>query len=93
MTMKKIVIASLAVTIAALGAVGSAEAGRRGGGFKGGGFKVGFNHHNHHFHNKHFSGPHVFVSGGGGGGCGYYFDKWKFTGSSFWKAKYYGCIG
>ena len=90
MTMKKLVIASLAVTIAALGAVGSAEAGRPGGAFKGGGFKIGFKHHNHHFRHKHFYGPRVFV---GGGGCGYFYDKWKFTGSSFWKAKYYSCIG
>lgn len=24
--------------------------------------------------------------------CGYYYDKWQWTGSGFWKGRYYSCI-
>lgn len=90
MTLRKLVIASLTVTFAAVGAIGSAEAGKRGGGFKfgGGGFKQ---HHSHHkFHHRHHFGPSIYI--GGGGGCGYYYHKWKYSGSYFWRVKYFDCI-
>lgn len=89
MIARNLVIASLAATVALLGAVGSAEAGRRHGGFGlkfGGG---GFHKHHHHFHHRHFYGPRIVI---GGGGCGYYWNKWKWTGSYYWKAKYYDCV-
>jgi hypothetical protein len=38
-------------------------------------------------------GRHVTVNVGGGGGCGYYRDKWEDTGRHYWKRKYYECKG
>lgn len=88
MTGRKMIIASLAAAIAIVGAIGTAEAGRRGGGFKGGAFKMGFKHK--HFRHRHF-GPRVIV-GFGDGGCGYFYRKWKVTGSFYWRNRYYECI-
>ncbi|MFN3867807.1 MAG: hypothetical protein ACK4MF_01940 [Hyphomicrobiaceae bacterium] len=98
MIAKKYAVATLAVAIAVLGAAGSAEAGKRGfagsgAGFKfvgGGGLEHSFHHHQGFGHKRHF-GPKIII-GLGGGGCGYYYDRWKFSGSRFWKAKYFNCI-
>lgn len=60
-----------------------AEAGNR--------FRVHFGggHHHHHFRHRHWHTPHyVYLSPG----CGYYYKKWRWTGSSYWKYKYYECI-
>lgn len=93
MITKNFAVAALAVAVAVLGAAGSAEAGKRGGGggfkFGGGGFKHSFHHHHGFGHKRHF-GPKIII--GVGGGCGYYYDKWQFTGSRYWKAKYFNCI-
>ena len=38
----------------------------------------------------HRSHVYLFV---GGGGCEYYYDRWRFTGQFYWKSKYYQCKG
>lgn len=91
MRTKTILAAVLTVSVAMLGAVGSAEAGRGkggGSGFKGSGFHRHSSHHHghHHRHFRHF----YYVEHGGG--CGYYYKKWQWTGLQFWKHKYYDCI-
>jgi hypothetical protein len=45
-------------------------------------------HHRHHFR---FHAP-VFVAPVYAG-CDAYYAKWKRTGSRFWKAKYFACMG
>ena len=69
------------------------KTGRRGRGFRkfrGRGFgkfrRHRFRHwrfRRHHWKHKHFA-YH-------GRGCHYYWRKWKYTGSYFWKRKYYAC--
>ncbi|MEQ1673096.1 MAG: hypothetical protein ABL893_19780, partial [Hyphomicrobium sp.] len=78
-----------AIVIAA--SAGSAMAkGRHGGGHGGGhhfsgmGFSGG--HHRHHHR------PHLYIYSGGGG-CGYFYEKWQYTGRFYWKSKYYQCKG
>jgi hypothetical protein len=47
-------------------------------------------HEKHHFFDH---GPRLHLFIGGGGGCGYYLDRWEDTGSFYWKRKYYICKG
>lgn len=84
MLSKSIAFAAVAASVAILGASGSAEAGKRH-------FGAHFGGHGHHhkFHHRHWR-PHYYVYSGPS--CGYYFKKWKWTGSSYWKHKYYDCI-
>lgn len=44
----------------------------------------------HHFLDH---GPRLHLYIGGGGGCGYYLDRWEDTGSFYWKRKYFICKG
>ena len=50
-------------------------------------------HVKRHFFGFHH-GPHgqLFI-GSGGGGCGYYYDRWQDTGRFYWKRRYYECRG
>lgn len=50
----------------------------------------GRHHHHGHHHFRAWHGPVVVTSGYGG--CGYYYWKWKHTGSRYWKSKYVACI-
>jgi hypothetical protein len=75
-------IALMALT-ALGGAVGSAQAGGK--------------HHKFHFKNHHFNNFHsgrtvVVIGGGGRYSCDYYYDKWQWTGSKYWKRQYYACV-
>jgi len=52
-------------------------------------------HHHHGHHHHHFRGwygPSIVTYGTYGYGCGYYWRKWKYTGSSYWKHRYFACI-
>lgn len=49
-------------------------------------FSGNFGHHGHHGHRN-------VVVNIGGGGCGYYYDRWQDTGSYKWKKRYYECKG
>ena len=46
----------------------------------------------HGFGIHHGPRVHLFI-GGGGGGCGYYYDMWQDTGRLYWKRRYYQCRG
>lgn len=46
--------------------------------------------HHHHHHFRHWHAP-AYVTYGHDG-CGYLYRKWKYTGSSYWKHKYFACI-
>jgi hypothetical protein len=45
-------------------------------------------HHHHHF--RHWHGP-AYVTYGYNS-CDYFYRKWKYTGSGYWKYKYFDCI-
>lgn len=76
MIKKTIALAAVAASLAAFAPASDAEAGK---------LRHGFRHFGHHHHWR----PHyVFV----GPSCHYYYKKWKWTGSSYWKHKYYDCI-
>lgn len=90
MRTKTVLAAVLTASVTMLGAVGSAEAGRGGKGGGGGFHRHSSHHHNHHgHHHRHFR---HFYYVDHGGGCGYFYKKWQWTGSSYWKYKYYECI-
>jgi hypothetical protein len=65
---------------------------------KGGGHHAGHAHH-HHYHGKYRLGRWVngvwIVNGVAasvavsGNNCGYYYGKWKETGRSYWRDRYY----
>lgn len=78
-------LAAVAAAIAIAASAGTAMAKGRHGGlhFSGKGF--------HSFHHRHHHRPHLYIYSGGG--CGYYYDKWQYTGRFFWKSKYYQCKG
>ncbi|MCB1519654.1 MAG: hypothetical protein KDJ37_03655 [Hyphomicrobiaceae bacterium] len=80
MTSKTMIFGALAAGLAIVATTGSAEAGRR---HFGGGFHK-HHHHHHFFRPRHY----VYI----GPSCGYYYKKWKYTGSSYWKYKYYDCV-
>lgn len=49
-------------------------------------FKFGKFHRKFHvWHHK----PHFYH----GGGCGFFYKKWKFTGKYYWKKRYFMCKG
>ena len=79
-TTRKMMVAAAAGLIAVMGAMGPAEA-KKGG--------PGPGHHKV-FKKLHWHKPYFFVTYGGG--CHYYYWKWKRTGSPFWKFKYFECI-
>ena len=44
-----------------------------------------FNHHHHH-------GLRIIVgSGYGYSGCGYLYERWRYTGSHYWKRRFLAC--
>ena len=45
----------------------------------------------HFFFGDHH--PRVLLFLGNGGGCGYAYEKWQYTGSFYWKREYYICRG
>ena len=53
------------------------------------------NAHGHKGFNNFQHGPHVrfVVTPNYGGGCGYYYDRWQYTGSYYWKKQYFVCKG
>ncbi len=49
--------------------------------------------HRHHHHHRHFHGLYApLYIAPSYNDCGYYYWKWRHTGSRFWKAKYFSCI-
>lgn len=46
--------------------------------------------HHHHHHFRHWHGP-AYVTYGYNS-CDYFYRKWKYTGSGYWKYKYSACI-
>ena len=78
MLKKTLALAALAGAIATFAPTGNAEAGK---------LRLhlhGWKHH--HFHGHHWR-SHRYDFG-----CRYYYKKWKWTGSRYWKRKYYRCI-
>jgi hypothetical protein len=53
---------------------------------------AGSKHHGRH-HGFHHRGHVQLFIGGGGGGCGYYRNRWQDTGSFYWKRRYFECRG
>jgi hypothetical protein len=49
----------------------------------------GHHHGHHHHHFRGWYGPAIVTYGYGS--CDFYLRKWKYTGSGYWKAKYYAC--
>lgn len=91
---------SRSLTLAAVAALSFAAAGAPDAD-AGYGFKFRSHHgHSHHFH-KHrfgghyFHGPRISIRIGkvGRRSCGYYYDKWQYTGSRYWKRQYKICKG
>lgn len=81
----KALFLAAAATLAVVGSASlstPAEAGKR---FR---LHIGGGHH-HHFRHRHWHAPHYVYSGPS---CRYYYKKWKWTGSSYWKHKYFDCI-
>lgn len=82
--------ATAALSFAAAGAP-DADAGH--------GFKFRHHHgHSHHFHGHRFGGhygygPRISIRIGKVRGCGYYYGKWQYTGSRYWKRQYMECKG
>lgn len=79
--------AAAAVVMLAAGSSGAMAGGKH---FKHHGFGVTFNSHNH-FHHRHHRPIIRFTYGGGG--CGYYYDRWMHSGKFYWKSQYYHCKG
>lgn len=79
MLKKTIALAAVAATLTAFAPSPEAEAGKR--------FRLHFGHHHFHHHHRR---PHHYVYTGPS--CRYYYKKWKWTGSKYWKRKYYRCI-
>ena len=79
MLKKSIVAAAASLAFALAAGVGTAQAHDKG----------GEKHMEKHDFDRH---PHIqlFI---GGGGCGYYYERWEKTGSLFWKRKYFICKG
>lgn len=48
----------------------------------------GRHHHHHHFRAWHA--PVIVTSDSGS--CGFYYRKWKRTGSAYWRSQYFACI-
>lgn len=77
--------------------------GRSFGGWSGrrfhGGRHYGGRHYGHRRHYGRYYRPYIYGAGipffyGGFGynsGCGYYYRKWKWTGSRYWRNRYYAC--
>ena len=74
---KKLILGGTAGAIAMFGALATASA-------KGG--------HHHHHHGFFRYGPAVVVTSGYNGSCDYYYWRWKRTGSSYWRSKYFACV-
>lgn len=75
--------ATAAVVMLAAGASGAMAGGKH---FKHHGMGLKF----HSFHHHHR--PLIRLSIGGGG-CGYLYDRWMYTGRFYWKSQYYQCKG
>ena len=74
---KKVVLGATVGLVTVVSLVAPASAHRR------------HHHGHHHFHFRHWHAPYVTY---GYGGCEYFYKKWKYTGSGFWKHKYFACI-
>lgn len=58
----------------------------------------GGRHHGRHFHGGTFfafGSPYYdnYYDDAGDGGCGYYYSRWRHTGSPYWRNRYYDCVG
>jgi hypothetical protein len=83
MSKKSILFAAAAGLVTLAGGVTAASAHGHGGGGHGGG------HHNF-FH--HGFGPRIFVGGGYGySDCEYLYSRWQYTGSRYWRHRYFQC--
>lgn len=51
----------------------------------------GRHHRHHHHHFRHWHAP-VFITESYGS-CHYLYRKWRYTGSRYWKFRYFDCIG
>ena len=85
MTMKTFTIAAAVAITAAL------SAGTAGAHDKGSHISMKMEKHESHEH----YGPRVrfYVGPSYDSGCGYYYDKWQYTGSFTWKKQYFICKG
>ena len=75
--------ATAAVVMLAAGASGAMAGGKH---FKHHGMGLKF----HSFHHHHRPLIRLAI---GGGGCGYLYDRWMYTGRFYWKSQYYQCKG
>lgn len=81
MTIKYLSVAAIAAATILTSGITPANAGGRHHGF----------HKFHHFNNFHHHPRIRLYVGGGGNGCGYYYDMWQDTGSLYWKRKFFRC--
>lgn len=84
--MSKMSYTFAALATAVMLAAGSSGAMAHGKHFSGPGLGLKFN--SYHYHHR----PLIRLSIGGGG-CGYLYDRWMYTGSFYWKSQYYQCKG
>ncbi len=84
--MSKMSYTFAALATALMLAAGSSGAIAGGKHFKSHGIGLKFNSFHHHHR------PLIRLSIGGGG-CGYLYDRWMYTGSFYWKSQFYQCKG
>ncbi len=86
MKTKTIIIAAAAGLVTTLGAAGMASAGG-----KSSHNSMSMKKESHESHEHHR--PHFNYIIAPSYSCGYYYDKWQYTGSFYWKKQYFICKG
>ena len=74
---KKVVVGTAVGLVATMAVLGPATA-------------RGRHHHHHHHHFRTWHAPVVVASSYES--CGHYFQKWKYTGSRYWRSQYLACM-
>jgi hypothetical protein len=77
MSKKSILFAAAAGVVTLAGGVTAASAHGHGG------------PHGHFFH--HGFGPRIIIGGYGYSDCGYLYSRWQYTGSRYWRHRYFQC--
>ena len=91
-------IASMTTVANARGGHGGGHAGGHAGGHFAGSHHAGGHHHHASGHHRHHHARHERnVVGVGAYGysssCAYLYQRWRATGSSYWRNRYYDCAG
>ena len=54
----------------------------------------GYNGYGNNYSSRRYGGGYgIYLNLGGGSGCNYYYRKWHAYGSSYWRNRYYDCVG